>query len=281
MSETNRIEYKQELNNDVDIEKEVIAFLNYHEGGIIYIGIDKQGNTVGVADVDGDMLKIKDRIKNNISPSAMGLFDVVAETKDGKNLIKIIVAGGSEKPYFKKKYGMTEKGCFIRIGTASEPMPQAMTESVKDEITVRIVYEGRAAKVALNNTELEKIEKYYEEAAEAGANEYQIEQSKEESAKMNAILGDPKRLLTLAEDFVKHYENRISEGATVKGKAMFVCSTREIAWEFYKNVIALKPEWNEVRIAEEGAVLSDKDKREIKPMGAIIARQNPLLFKRR
>lgn len=144
-----------------------------------------------------------------------------------------------------------------------------MTESVKDEITVRIVYEGRAAKVALNNTELEKIEKYYEEAAEAGANEYQIEQSKEESAKMNAILGDPKRLLTLAEDFVKHYENRISEGATVKGKAMFVCSTREIAWEFYKNVIALKPEWNEVRIAEEGAVLSEKDKKEIKPMERI------------
>jgi ATP-dependent DNA helicase RecG len=41
MSETNRKEYKQELNSDVDIEKEVIAFLNYHEGGIIYIGIDK------------------------------------------------------------------------------------------------------------------------------------------------------------------------------------------------------------------------------------------------
>jgi type I restriction enzyme R subunit len=93
-----------------------------------------------------------------------------------------------------------------------------MTESVKDEITVRIVYEGRAAKVALNNSELEKIEKYYEEAAEAGANEYQIEQSKEESAKMNAILGDPKRLKALAEDFVAHYENRISEGATVRTK---------------------------------------------------------------
>ena len=38
-----------------------------------------------------------------------------------------------------------------------------MTESVKDEITVRIVYEGRAAKVLLNNSELQKIEKYYEE----------------------------------------------------------------------------------------------------------------------
>jgi type I restriction enzyme R subunit len=47
------------------------------------------------------------------------------------------------------------------------------SESVRDEITVRIVYEGRAAKVALHNSELEKIEKYYEEAVEEGANEYQ------------------------------------------------------------------------------------------------------------
>ena len=144
-----------------------------------------------------------------------------------------------------------------------------MTESVRDEITVRIVYEGRAAKVALHNSELEKIEKYYEEAAEAGANEYQIEESKKATATMNAILGDPDRLLKLAEDFVQHYENRVNEGATVKEKAMFVCSSREIGYEFYKNVIALRPEWAEIRIAEEGAVLTDKDKREIKPMERI------------
>jgi type I restriction enzyme, R subunit len=144
-----------------------------------------------------------------------------------------------------------------------------MTESVNDEITVRIVYEGRAAKVALKNGELEKIEQYYQEAAEAGANDYQIEQSKEESANMNAILGDPKRLKAVAADFVYHYENRIAEGATVKGKAMFVCSSREIAYELYKNIVALKPEWNEIRAAEEGAELTDKDKRELKPIERI------------
>lgn len=144
-----------------------------------------------------------------------------------------------------------------------------MTESVKDEITVRIVYEGRAAKIALQNSELEKIEKYYEEAAEAGANEYQVEESKKQSANMNAILGDPDRLKELAADFVHHYENRVTEGATVKGKAMFVSSSRHIAYEFYKNVLELRPEWNEVKVAEEGAVLSDKDKREIKPMERI------------
>ena len=144
-----------------------------------------------------------------------------------------------------------------------------MTESVKDEITVRIVYEGRAAKVALHNGELEKIEKYYEAAAEEGANEYQIDESKKATATMNSILGDPDRLLKLAEDFVKHYDKRVSEGSTVKGKAIFVCSSRPIAYEFYKNVIALNPEWAEVKIAEEGARLTDKDKREIKPMERI------------
>ena len=144
-----------------------------------------------------------------------------------------------------------------------------MTESVRDEITVRIVYEGRAAKVALHNKELEKIEKYYEEVAEVGANEYQIDESKKATATMNAILGDPDRLVKLAEDFVKHYENRVSEGATVKGKAMFVCSSREIGYAFCKNVIALRPAWAEVKIAEEGVKLTDKEKREIKPMERI------------
>ena len=144
-----------------------------------------------------------------------------------------------------------------------------MTESVRDEITVRIVYEGRAAKVALHNSELEKIEKYYDEAAEEGANEYQIEESKKATATMNSILGNPDRLLKLAEDFVKHYENRVAEGATVKGKAMFVCSSREIGYGFYKNVIALRPEWAEIKLAEKGAELTDKDKREIRPMERI------------
>jgi len=144
-----------------------------------------------------------------------------------------------------------------------------MTESVKDEITVRIVYEGRAAKVLLNNAKLKEIEDYYARCAEIGSNENQIEQSKKEMAQMYAIIGDPDRLKEVANDFVKHYEKRVSEGSTVKGKAMFVCSTREIAFELYKNIIELKPEWNEIRAAEEGAELTDKDKRELKPIERI------------
>lgn len=141
-----------------------------------------------------------------------------------------------------------------------------MTESVADEITVRIVYEGRAAKVLLNNRKLQEIEEYYNRCAEEGSNEHQIEESKKVMAQMNAIIGDPKRLKDLAEDFVKHYENRIAEGATIKGKAMFVCSSRPIAYALYKNVLALRPEWGEIKVADDGVILTDKEKKEIKPM---------------
>jgi type I restriction enzyme R subunit len=144
-----------------------------------------------------------------------------------------------------------------------------MTESVKDEITVRIVYEGRAAKVLLNNSELKKIEDYYSQCAEEGTNDYQIEESKKAVTNMNVILGDPDRLKALAEDFVTHYETRVNEGATIKGKAMFVCSSRPIAYEFYKNVITLRPDWAEIMAAEPGSELSEKEKREIKPMERI------------
>jgi len=144
-----------------------------------------------------------------------------------------------------------------------------MTESVKDEITVRIVYEGRAAKILLNNSELQKIEDYYNQCAEEGANEHQIEESKRAMASMNVILGDPDRLRSLAEDFVQHYETRVAEGSTVRGKAMIVCSSRLIAWELYKNIIALRPQWAEVKVCDEGVQLTEKEQQEIMPMERI------------
>lgn len=144
-----------------------------------------------------------------------------------------------------------------------------MTESVADEITVPIVYEGRAAKVILDNSKLHEIEKYYDECAEKGASDYAIEDSKKTMANMGAILGDPQRIATLAADFVAHYERRINEGATVAGKAIFVSSSREIAYGFYKEVIALRPEWAEVRVCAEGVELSEPQRKEILPMERI------------
>ena len=92
---SNRIEYKRQLNNG--LEKEAVAFLNSREGGIIYIGIDDSGEVFGVFDPDDTRLKIKDRLKNNIQPSVMGLFDVIHEVRENTDIIRINVASGSEK----------------------------------------------------------------------------------------------------------------------------------------------------------------------------------------
>ena len=82
--ETNRIEYKKEITKF--IEREIIAFLNYKEGGIIYFGIDDEGNTVGLENADKSALVLKDKIKNNISPSAMGLLILLLKKKTTSQL---------------------------------------------------------------------------------------------------------------------------------------------------------------------------------------------------
>ena len=141
-----------------------------------------------------------------------------------------------------------------------------MTESVRDGITVNLVYDGRAARVTLDQEKVCEIEKYYEECERLGANEHQIEESQKAVANMEVIIGDPDRLHAVAEDFINHYETRVAEGATVAGKAMFVCMNRYIAYDLYKILIELKPEWAVKKVAADGVELSEKDKKELKPI---------------
>ncbi len=83
------------------------------------------------------------------------------------------------------------------------------------------------------------------------------------------IIGYPDRLRAVAEDFIKHYETRVKEGATVAGKAMFVCSNRSIAYNFYKIIVELRPEWAEMHLSDDESNLSEKDKKELKPIEKI------------
>ena len=127
-SEDQRTEYKVKLTDQ--LEKEVVGFLNSREGGIIYIGIADDGQVIGVDDIDVLQRKIIDQIRNNIEPSVMGLFDVITQTYDGKNVLQILILSGSEKPYYIRSKGMSPAGAFIRIGTATQPMTSAMIESL-------------------------------------------------------------------------------------------------------------------------------------------------------
>ena len=144
-----------------------------------------------------------------------------------------------------------------------------MSESVRDGITVNIVYEGRSAKVSLDQDKVKLIEKYYEQCADEGSTEYQIEESQKAVSSLEVIIGDDDRLTALAKDLINHYETRVDEKATVAGKAMIVCMNRSIAYKLYTKIIALRPEWAVEKQAPNVELLTEKQKKELKPIPMI------------
>lgn len=119
-----------------------------------------------------------------------------------------------------------------------------MKQSKDDGSTVGIFRLNGPREVQLDEKLARICDEYYRLLEEAGANPHQIEASKREMSKIEKILGAPDRLDTIVNHFIQHYEYRCTENSTVNQKAMFVCYNREIAYEVYKRIIALRPEWN-------------------------------------
>ncbi|MBQ7532919.1 MAG: type I restriction endonuclease subunit R [Bacteroidales bacterium] len=145
----------------------------------------------------------------------------------------------------------------------------SMIEAVEDGITKTIMYEGRASHVFADSELIKQIEAYYDKCAEEGSSEYQIEESKRAMTQMSILLNSPDLIHRLAVDFIQHYERRVEEGSTVKGKAMIVCATREIAFSIYKEIVAMRPEWAEVKICGDGEELTKEEAEKIKPIEKI------------
>lgn len=144
-----------------------------------------------------------------------------------------------------------------------------MKDSVRDEITVNLVYDGRLVKAILDSAKLQEIENYYIKALNDGANEYQVEESKKKSIGVRTIMGDHKILTKVADCFIEHYENRVNEGSTVLGKAMFVAPDRPIAWDFMQIIKEKRPEWFVEKRCPDNIVLSEEDEKKLKPMPMI------------
>ena len=131
--EDSRTEFKVKLVDD--LEESVIAFLN-KDGGNIYIGVDDNGNVVGLKNnMDLFQRKIKDKIISNIEPSVLGLFDLEVLTKEDKKYLKITIAKGYETPYHIKGMGMTPDSCFIRVGSSNERMDEHLINKMFRERT--------------------------------------------------------------------------------------------------------------------------------------------------
>ncbi len=113
-------------------------------------------------------------------------------------------------------------------------------QAVEDGATVRIFYENRLAKIHLKEEEKPKIDAAFEELTES---EELTDQQKLKTkwAKLEAIVGNPKRISLIAADIITHFEAR---NAVLDGKAMIVCMSRRICVDLYTEIIKLRPSWH-------------------------------------
>lgn len=101
--------------------KDVVAFLNT-DGGDVIIGIDDNGNVVGLNNIDETSKKISDIITDQIEPNPQSLIRSEIHYEDGKSLLVIHVQKGVRPLYCQKKYGFSSAGCVMRIGTTCKNM---------------------------------------------------------------------------------------------------------------------------------------------------------------
>lgn len=123
--ETENIEFKSGFTEE--IYKEVIAFANT-DGGVLYIGIDNDGNAVGLNNVDDEYTRITNGIRDAILPDVT-MF--VKYTIQENKVVRITISEGTNKPYYLRSKGLKPNGVYVRQGTSSV---QASSEQIRQMI---------------------------------------------------------------------------------------------------------------------------------------------------
>ena len=116
-----------------------------------------------------------------------------------------------------------------------------ITRSEADGATVPIYYESRLAQLALDEAEKPNIDPEFEELTE-GEELEEKEALKTKWAQLEAVVGADNRVRQIAEDIVGHFDARLEQ---LNGKAMVVCMSRRICVELYRELVRLRPQWQD------------------------------------
>ena len=114
-------------------------------------------------------------------------------------------------------------------------------QAVKDGATVPIYYESRLAKLDLDPAQMPALDAEVDELTEDDEESDKARDLRRWAA-LEKVVGAPPRILKVAEDLVKHFENRT---AAMDGKAMIVAMSREICVHLYDAIVALRPAWHD------------------------------------
>jgi ATP-dependent DNA helicase RecG len=118
MYESETIELKEVYTSD--LKKEVVAFANTN-GGTIYIGVQDDGEIIGLENADFVMQQISNAVRDSIHPDVSMFTNIELVKSEDKNIIKIIVHQGTKKPYYLSEKGLKPSGVYIRSGKTSAP----------------------------------------------------------------------------------------------------------------------------------------------------------------
>jgi ATP-dependent DNA helicase RecG len=121
--ESSQVELKREVN--ADFKKEVVAFAN-SDGGEIFVGVEKNGLVVGVADCDAVMAQIGNMIRDGIKPDLTAYTTIEAIPDNGSRVIRVAVLRGTKRPYHLTDKGLRPGGVFVRHGVSSVPATDEM-----------------------------------------------------------------------------------------------------------------------------------------------------------
>ncbi len=116
--ESDMIECKSEIVSDIC--KEVIAFANT-KGGTIYIGIEDNGNIIGIDNADQSILQINNMVRDSIKPDVTMFVRYEIQVINEKQVIAVTVQKGTDRPYYLGSKGLKPSGVYVRNGTSTDP----------------------------------------------------------------------------------------------------------------------------------------------------------------
>jgi len=246
-------------------------------GGVFITTIQKFTEDTGALSGRTNIICISDeahRSQINLGPKVKLTVstnnDIVFKDADDK-IKQVVTAKEIEKVYGFAKYLHDSFPEATYLGFTGTPINETllvfggivdsytMKQSEEDGITVGIMYEPALARVILNDDQAKKIDEYYKKCRELGTNDYQVEQSIKDMTAVDLLLGHPDRLLKVANDIVDHYEKLEENKPEIVQKAMIVCSNRKIAYELYKIILELRPEWNKKQKTEDDTIYTKEE----------------------
>lgn len=100
--ESATLEFKKELGEPFAIIQTVVAFANT-EGGSILIGVNDDGNVVGIDEIRKAKKKISEWVESRCDPPVEITFDTISIKE--KKILRVLVPKGNNPPYLHRDNG--------------------------------------------------------------------------------------------------------------------------------------------------------------------------------